>query len=74
MQQASTQPTSPSRNPLPSLPPPTPTPKFSLPSKKIDLDMYQRIREEGLNHSHVMDFSTALVDVIGGITGDEHAQ
>ncbi len=33
--------------------------------EKIDLDMYQRIREEGLSHSHVMEFGTALMDGIG---------
>jgi len=27
--------------------------------------MYQRIRDEGLNHSHVMEFATALMDGIG---------
>jgi hypothetical protein len=27
--------------------------------------MYQRIRDEGLNHSHVMDFGYALIDGIG---------
>ena len=33
--------------------------------EKIDLDAYQRIRDEGLNHSHVMDFAYALMDGIG---------
>jgi carboxypeptidase Q len=33
--------------------------------EKLDLAMYQRIREEGLNHSHVMEFATALTDGIG---------
>ena len=27
--------------------------------------MYQRIRDEGLNHSHVMEFATRLMDGIG---------
>ncbi|HEU5457363.1 MAG TPA: M20/M25/M40 family metallo-hydrolase [Terracidiphilus sp.] len=31
----------------------------------IDLDMYARIRDEGLNHSHVMEFASALMDGIG---------
>ena len=31
----------------------------------LDLAMYQRIRDEGLNRSHVMEFATALVDGIG---------
>jgi hypothetical protein len=34
-------------------------------NEKLDLDMYQRIRDEGLNHSHVMDFAVALNDGIG---------
>jgi len=31
----------------------------------LDLAMYQRIRDEGLNRSHVMEFATALMDGIG---------
>lgn len=31
----------------------------------IDLNMYQKIREEGLNRSHVMEYASALVDDIG---------
>jgi carboxypeptidase Q len=34
-------------------------------TESIDLNMYQRIRDEGLNHSHVMEFATALMDGIG---------
>ncbi len=34
-------------------------------AESLDLDMYQRIRDEGLNHSHVMEFATALADGIG---------
>jgi hypothetical protein len=34
-------------------------------TESLDLNMYQRIRDEGLNHSHVMDFATALADGIG---------
>jgi hypothetical protein len=34
-------------------------------SETLDLDMYQRIRDEGLNRSHVMEFATALMDGIG---------
>src|SRR5579863_853745 len=34
-------------------------------SEALDLDMYQRIRDEGLNRSHVMEFATALMDGIG---------
>ena len=33
--------------------------------ESLDLDMYQRIRDEGLNHSHVMEFASALADGIG---------
>jgi carboxypeptidase Q len=31
----------------------------------LDLTMYQRIREEGLSHSHIMEFASALTDDIG---------
>ena len=34
-------------------------------TEPLDLNMYQRIRDEGLNHSHVMEFATALMDGIG---------
>ena len=34
-------------------------------TETIDLTMYQRIRDEGLNRSHVMEFATALTDGIG---------
>jgi carboxypeptidase Q len=34
-------------------------------TESVDLNMYQRIRDEGLNHSHVMEFATALMDGIG---------
>jgi hypothetical protein len=34
-------------------------------TETLDLNMYQRIREEGLNRSHVMEFATALMDGIG---------
>jgi carboxypeptidase Q len=33
--------------------------------ENLDLSMYQRIREEGLTHSHVTDYSSALMDGIG---------
>jgi hypothetical protein len=39
-------------------------------TESLDLNMYQRIRDEGLNHSHVMEFATALMDGIGSrLTG-----
>jgi len=34
-------------------------------TESLDLTMYQRIRDEGLNHSHVMEFASALADGIG---------
>ena len=34
-------------------------------TETLDLAMYQKIRDEGLNHSHVMEFATALTDGIG---------
>lgn len=34
-------------------------------TETLDLAAYQRIREEGLNHSHVMDFASGLMDGIG---------
>ncbi len=43
--------------------------------EKLDLAMYQRIRDEGLNHSHVMEFGTALMDGIGPrLTGSPNAK
>ena len=34
-------------------------------TESLDLNMYQRIRNEGLNDSHVMEFAGALTDDIG---------
>src|SRR5271168_1192149 len=34
-------------------------------SETLDLNMYEQIRDEGLSHSHVMEFGTALMDGIG---------
>jgi carboxypeptidase Q len=34
-------------------------------TESLDLNMYQRIRNEGLNNSHVMELATALIDGIG---------
>jgi carboxypeptidase Q len=34
-------------------------------TETLDLNAYQRIRDEGLNHSHVMDFAYGLMDGIG---------
>ena len=33
--------------------------------ENLDLQMYQRIREEGLYHSHIMEYASALTDGIG---------
>ena len=34
-------------------------------TENLDLSMYQRIRDEGLGHSHVMEYASALTDGIG---------
>jgi hypothetical protein len=44
-------------------------------AETLDLAMYQRIRDEGLNHSHVMEFGSALMDGIGPrLTGSPNAK
>jgi hypothetical protein len=43
-------------------------PSYELPQpakENIDLTAYERIREEGLRHSHVMEYASALMDGIG---------
>jgi len=43
-------------------------PSYDLPQpakESLDLTAYQRIRDEGLNHSHVMEYASALMDGIG---------
>ena len=43
-------------------------PSYELPQpakESLDYTMYQRIRDEGLSHSHVMEFASALMDGIG---------
>jgi carboxypeptidase Q len=43
-------------------------PSYELPQpekENLDLTAYQRIREEGLRHSHVMEYASALMDGIG---------
>ncbi len=43
-------------------------PSYELPqpaSETLDLTMYHRIRDEGLAHSHIMDYASALMDGIG---------
>ena len=43
-------------------------PSYELPqpaTESLDLTMYQRIREEGLSHSHIMEYASGLMDGIG---------
>jgi hypothetical protein len=43
------------------------------PRETLDLNMYQQIRLEGLNHSHVMEYASALFDDIGPrLTGSQN--
>src|SRR5271169_4995508 len=49
-------------------PAPAGTPSYDQPQpakESLDYAMYDRIRDEGLAHSHVMDFASALADGIG---------
>ncbi|MGB8768252.1 MAG: M20/M25/M40 family metallo-hydrolase [Candidatus Korobacteraceae bacterium] len=55
-------------------------PSYELPQPQhetLDLAMYQQIRSEGLGHSHVMEYASALDDDIGprltGSTNLQHA-
>ena len=46
----------------------TDKPSYEMPQpakEEIDYTMYQRIRDEGITHSHVMDYASALADGIG---------
>ena len=46
----------------------TTKPSYELPQpakETMDYTMYQRIRDEGLRHSHVMEYASALMDDIG---------
>ena len=51
----------------------TSKPSYELPqpaTENLDYTMYQRIRDEGLSHSHVMDYASGLMDGIGArLTG-----
>src|SRR5271167_3373333 len=43
-------------------------PSYELPQpakENLDFNMYQQIRIEGLSHSHVMEYASALMDGIG---------
>ena len=43
--------------------------------EKLDLDMYQRIRDEGFVHSHIMEYASGLTDAIGPrLTGSPNMQ
>ena len=52
-----------------------PSYELSQPAKEtIDYAMYQRIRDEGLRHSHVMEYASVLTDDIGErLTGSPNA-
>src|SRR5579863_4791502 len=63
--------------PKPAVPAPAvgPYAEVQPQTESLDLGMYQRIRDEGLNHSHVMEFATALMDGIGPrLTGSPNLQ
>ncbi|HTS56729.1 MAG TPA: hypothetical protein VMH03_04230, partial [Terriglobales bacterium] len=53
-------------------------PSYELPQpakENLDLTAYQRIRDEGLGHSHVMEYASALTDGIGPrLTGSPNAK
>jgi peptidase M28-like protein len=57
---------------------PADTPSYEAPqpaTESLDYTMYQRIREEGLGHTHVMEFASALTDGIGPrLTGSPNVQ
>ena len=43
-------------------------PSYEMPqpaTESLDLTLYQRIRDEGLSHSHIMEYASALMDEIG---------
>jgi carboxypeptidase Q len=53
---------------IPAATPEGDKPSYELPQpakENLDYTMYQRIRDEGVIHSHVMDFASALMDGIG---------
>src|ERR1700756_33901 len=56
----------------------TSKPSYDLPqpaTETLDLTMYQRIRQEGLSHSHVMEYASGLMDGIGPrLTGSPNAK
>jgi carboxypeptidase Q len=54
----------------------TSTPSYEQPqpaTETLDLTMYQRIREEGFAHSHIMEYASGLMDGIGPrLTGSQN--
>jgi carboxypeptidase Q len=61
----------------PAATPPSPDPyrEVQPANESLDMNMYQRIRDEGLNRSHVMEFASALSDDIGPrLTGSPNAK
>jgi carboxypeptidase Q len=66
------------KKPKNTTPAETTKPSYELPqpaTETLDLTMYQRIREEGLSHSHVMEYASALDDGIGPrLTGSPNLQ
>jgi Peptidase family M28 len=58
--------------------PATASPSYERPqpaTENLDLNMYQRIRDEGLNDSHVMELASALMDGIGPrLTGSSNVK
>src|SRR5579862_7539102 len=53
-------------------------PSYELPQpakENIDYTMYQQIRDEGLGHSHVMEYASGLMDGIGSrLTGSPNVK
>jgi carboxypeptidase Q len=53
-------------------------PSYELPQpskETLDYIMYQRIRDEGIGHSHVMEYASALMDGIGSrLTGSPNVK
>ncbi len=61
--------------PAPSPTPVDPYTEVQPATESLDMSMYERIRDEGLNHSHVMEFASALMDGIGPrLTGSPNAK
>jgi hypothetical protein len=49
---------------------PAPQPAAAAKAEALDLDTIARIRDEGINHSHIMEYSSGLFDGVGArLTG-----